>query len=71
MSELKNHETVPPLALRPKEAAVALGISTRKLWEITADRSSGIPVIRLGKAVLYPVAQLQEWLTDAAKAGQR
>lgn len=50
----------PVLALRP--AAAALGISERKLWEITADKTSGIPVIKLGKAVLYPVTGLEQWL---------
>ena len=62
----------PSLALRPKHAAKALGIGTRKLWELTADRTSGIPHFRLGKAVLYPVRELQDWLSDrATKGGKR
>lgn len=55
------------LALRPPEAAAALGISERKLWEITADKASGIPHVKLGKAVLYPVAGLEEWLAERCK----
>lgn len=60
---------VPTLALRPKGAARALGIGERKLWEITADRTSGIPHIRFGKAILYPVRELQDWLAERAAKG--
>jgi len=53
-----------PLALRPREAAKALGISTRHLWQLTKDGL--IPCVRVGsgkrKTVLYPVAELQSWL---------
>ena len=58
----------PCLALRPKDAARALGIGERKLWEITADHTSGIPHIRFGKAILYPVRELQDWLAARARA---
>ena len=59
----------PRLALRPKEAALALGIGERKLWEITADRTSGIPHVRFGKAIVYPVGELERWLAE--QAGKR
>ena len=59
-------EAPPPLALRPKEAARALGIGERKLWEITADRTSGIPHARFGKCIIYPVRELQDWLAERA-----
>lgn len=59
------------LGLRPKEAAAALGISARKLWEITADRTSGIPHIRLGKVVVYPVDGLREWLAERVTGAAR
>lgn len=62
---------VPRLALRPKDAARALGIGERKLWEITADQTSGIPHVRLGKAILYPVRELMEWLAARASQGVR
>jgi hypothetical protein len=55
----------PPLALRAREAAAALSISPRLLSQLTADRK--VPHIRLGRdghgAVLYPVAELQAWLS--------
>jgi excisionase family DNA binding protein len=63
------------LALRPREAAPALGISPRLLWQLTHDGE--IPCVRVGsgkrKAILYPVASLQAWLSRqaaAAKGGQ-
>ena len=62
-----------PLAIRPAEAARLLGISPRKLWSMTADRTSGIPHLKLGRAVLYPVAELKQWLADQVqvKGGRR
>ena len=59
-----NNQSLLPLALRPKEAAKSLGISTRHLFQLTADHQ--IPCIRVGKGkrktVLYSVSALQEWL---------
>ena len=61
-----------PLALRPREAAKALGISPRHLWQLTKD--GHIPCVRLGsgkrKTVLYPVVELQAWLTHQAAPKQ-
>jgi len=58
------------LALRPREAAVALGISPRTLWALTAPRGP-IPCLRIGhggrKTVLYPVTELQAWLSREAE----
>lgn len=51
-----------PLALRPREAARELGISERLLWEWT--RTEGVPHIRIGNVVLYPVAGLRRWLDE-------
>lgn len=62
---LSNHGRGPfaptALALRPREAAKALGISERLLWSLTAPRGS-IPAVRIGTCVVYPVAGLQAWL---------
>jgi excisionase family DNA binding protein len=56
------------LALRPREAAKALGISPRLLWQLTKD--GHIPCVRVGsgkrRTVLYPLADLQAWLTRQA-----
>jgi excisionase family DNA binding protein len=57
-----------PLALRPREAAKALGISPRLLWQLTKD--GRIPCVRVGsgkrQTVLYPLADLQAWLSAKA-----
>ncbi len=54
----------PPLALRAKDAAKALGISDRTLWQLTKD--GHVPCVRLGtgsrKTILYPTEMLQGWL---------
>jgi excisionase family DNA binding protein len=65
-----------PLALRPREAAKALGISPRLLWQLTKD--GHVPCVRVGsgkrRTVLYPLADLQAWLaqqTAQAKGGEQ
>ena len=62
-----------PLALRPVEAAKALGISARTLWGLTAPRGP-VPCLRIGhgkrQTVLYPVSDLQAWLRQQAEATQ-
>jgi hypothetical protein len=70
-------QSVVSLALRPREAAKALGISPRTLWGLSAPRGP-IPCVRVGhgkrQTVLYPVAELQAWLsqqTDTGKGGPR
>lgn len=58
-----------PLALRPKDAARALSISERHLWQLTHDGQ--IPCKRVGsgkrKTVLYPKAALEEWLHSSGR----
>ena len=57
-----------PIALRPRDAALALGISPRLLWQLTHDGK--IPCVRVGTgkrcAVLYPLADLEAWLSRSA-----
>ena len=60
-----------PLALRPSEAATMLGISTRTLSKWTKE--GRIPSVRVGSTrgtVLYPLADLQEWLSREANAAK-
>jgi excisionase family DNA binding protein len=63
--------TDPPtaLALRPRQAAAALGISERTLWAWT--KRGEIPHVRLGRMVLYPVAELRTWLSERAEGRAR
>lgn len=68
MNSLTNTPGASPLALRPKDAAKALGIGQRTLWQLSHPRGS-IPTVKVGTAVLYPVDGLRAWLaTEAAKA---
>ena len=48
------------LSLRPREAARALGVSERWLWEQT--KAGEIPRVKIGNTVLYYVASLEGWL---------
>ncbi len=64
-------DPVPTLALGPKDTARSLGIGVRLLWSLTADQSSGIPHVRLGRRVLYPTRELADWLADRAAKGDR
>lgn len=61
------------LALRPREAAKALGISPRTLWGLTSPRGP-IPCVRIGhgkrRTVLYPKAQLAAWLNQQSVSGK-
>lgn len=59
----------PRLALRPKEACVALSIGPRLLWSMT--NRGEIPHVRLGRAVVYPVDELRRWLAEQASKGGR
>jgi excisionase family DNA binding protein len=65
-------QSVQSLALRPREAAKALAISPRLLWQLTHD--GHIPCVRVGKgkrrSVLYPTADLQAWLSRQAEAAK-
>lgn len=65
---VKTARDIPRLALRSKEAARAIGIGERKLWEITADKTSGIPHARLGTAIMYPIDELRRWLAERARS---
>jgi len=66
-SEKAQPET-PCLAMRPREAAKALGISERLLWDWT--NRGEVPHIRIGKAILYPVDVLRRWLDEQAATGK-
>lgn len=57
--------TAPRLALRPKDAAAALGIGARLLWSLT--NRGEIPHVRMGRAVVYPVDDLRRWLSERAQ----
>lgn len=57
------------ITLRPREAARALGICERTFRDLM--RSGAIPHIRLGRAVLVPVADLEAFIADRLNRGGR
>jgi hypothetical protein len=57
---------IPPLALRSRDAAIALGISERLLQEWAKHQD--LPCIRIGQVVLYPVDEVRQWLRQRAIA---
>lgn len=63
---LKPDDRVPRLALRPAEAADAIGISERTLRSWLRERQ--IPHVRIGNLTLFPIDALRGWLAaEAAK----
>lgn len=59
----------PSLALRPREAARALGVSERTLWSWT--QAGEIPHVKMGRSVLYPTAALERWLAERSEGVAR
>ena len=64
--EKKRLDLASRLALRPAEAAHALGIGERTLRQILPE----LPHVRVGGAILLPVEALRRWLEERAKAEQ-
>ena len=61
---------LPRLGLRPREAARALGIGERLLFDLT--KRGEIPHARLGsKAIVYSVDALRSWLAEQAQQNER
>ena len=52
------------LLLRPREVAVATGLSRSMVYELI--NRGEIPAIRVGKSVRVPVAELQQWIREQA-----
>ena len=61
-------QPIPRLALKPDEAAEALGIGVRLLWSKT--NAGEIPHVRIGSRVLYPVSALERYLVEQAENGR-
>ena len=61
--------TVPPLALRPEQAAEALGVSRAFFF---ASILPELRVVRCGRLRIIPVRSLEDWLErNAARALER
>jgi excisionase family DNA binding protein len=70
MSALANSDRspAPQLLLTPREAAEALSISERALWQLTYPRGQ-LPVVRLGRSVRYDVQALRDYITARRQGG--
>jgi excisionase family DNA binding protein len=56
------------LALRPRQAAAAIGVSLSTLERLT--RAGEIPVVKLGRVRLYELKALESFLASRRVAGQ-
>ncbi len=61
-------ERPPTLAVRATAAAEMLGISERLL--ATKTKQGDIPHVRVGRAVVYPVEALRNWLAQNSNTGR-
>lgn len=59
-----NTRTQDPILMNTREAARALSISERKLWDLTAPRGP-IPSVKLGRSVRYRPEDLRDWAAEA------
>jgi hypothetical protein len=59
------NSAIPQLALSPRDAARALSMSEKGLWNLTKPRGP-IPAAKIGRLVRYDVKDLQAFL-DAQK----
>jgi hypothetical protein len=57
--------TITPLAYSPKDAAKCLGISSRSLWRIIADRK--VTVRKLGHRTMMDAASLRAPTTHRSR----
>lgn len=65
MNVQKREPETPCLALRPREAAKALGVSERLLWDWI--RQGTVPHARIGGVVVLPTDSLRDWLQRQAQ----
>ncbi len=61
---LPDSSSLPPLAVREREAARLLGISPKSVFNLT--KAGLLPCVRLGGMKLYSVAALHRWLDEQA-----
>ena len=62
-----DEKAVTQLLLSPRDAATALSISERTLFDLTAPRGT-IHAIRVSRQLLrYPVEELRRWISEQMK----
>lgn len=55
--------------LRRREAAQILSVSERKLWAMTHEEFPGIPYVKMGRSIRYPLAELLAWIKTKQMGG--
>jgi excisionase family DNA binding protein len=60
-------EIMPPLLLTTRQAAKALSISERTLWQLAKDGK--IPTVRIGRSVRFDPRDLQDWISAHKEGG--
>lgn len=65
MEFAQNIERVPLLLLTMEQAASALNISERKLWELV--HRGEIPRVYIGRSVRFRPSDLQDWIDAQAQ----
>jgi hypothetical protein len=58
---------IPRLLMDTHDAAKAMSISERKLWELTSR--GNIPCVRIGRRVLYDPRALTVWIDGQMQGG--
>lgn len=66
--EMDTNEQPVRLLMTADQAAAALAISPRKLWDLT--QSGEIPSLRIGRSVRYDPDDLRSWIVKR-KGGQQ
>ncbi len=70
MFQQRTEDTVEPMLLTPRQAARALNISERTLWQRTKD--GVIPAVKVGHLVRYSPDDLRNWIRQASRGkGQK
>ena len=64
---MKTEDRPAAMLWTARDAARALAISERKLWQLTKDGI--IPHVKIGRSVRYPADKLREWLASQMKGG--
>jgi excisionase family DNA binding protein len=52
----------PKLLLTPREAAAALSICEKTLWNLTNRGERRLPAVKIGRSVRYSVEALRKWV---------
>ena len=66
---MQDQRTTAALLVDAREASRMLAVSPRKLWAMTFEDQPGLPYVRCGRLVRYPVADLHRWIESQRKGG--